>query len=92
MYIDGSIAASVTLTNITNTLLRSNRALEGASLEDGGALYLAGGISTTYNTTFADNHADRYGGAIAYRHQCFDFASLPGMTVQQMCKTSVVAI
>lgn len=78
MYIDGSTAASVTLTNITNALLSSNRAFQGASREDGGAIYFAGGISTIYNTTFADNRAARYGGAVAYKHQCFDFASLPG--------------
>lgn len=86
LYIDGSTAASVTLTNITNTLLTSNRAAQGALIEDGGAIYLSGGISTIRNTTFANNHADRYGGAIAYRHQCFDFASLPGTNVQQLCK------
>lgn len=82
LYIDSSTGAHVTLTNITNTLLKRNRAAQALSDADGGAIYLAGGISTTYNTTFADNHADRYGGAAAYRHQCPDFASLPGMIVQ----------
>ena len=76
------MAASVTLTNITNTILKSNRAAKTASNEDGGAMYLAGGVSTTYNNSFVDNNAATHGGAIAYRHQCFDFASLPGMTLR----------
>ena len=77
------MAASVTLTNITNTLLKSNRAAETDSNQDGGALYLAGGVSTTYNTSFVNNDAAQHGGAIAYRHQCFDFASLPGMMLHE---------
>lgn len=85
LYIDGLMAARVTLTNITNTLL-SNTAALTASQEDGGAIYLAGGISTTYNTSFVDNRAARYGGAIAYRHQCSGFASLPGVNVQHCAK------
>ena len=96
VYIDGSIAASVTLTNITNTNLKNNKAAQANQRGDGGAIYLAGGISTIDNTTFLENQANRYGGAIAYRHQCFDFASLPiglpGAILQQSCKTCSMTV
>ena len=96
VYVDGSTAASVTLTNITNTILKNNKAAQANHRGDGGAIYLAGGISTINNTTFLENQANRYGGAIAYRHHCFDFANvpigLPGAILQQSCKTCSMRI
>ena len=78
VYIAGTSANSVTLVNVTNTVMEFNTAYPSASSGAGGALYLDGGVTSMSNNTFGWNSAGSYGGALAYIHACFNFSSVPG--------------
>ena len=83
VYIAGTSANSVTLVNVTNTVMESNTAHPSASEGAGGALYLDGGVTSMSNNTFRWNSAGSYGGALAYIHACFNFSSVPGQLKPQ---------
>jgi len=74
VYIAGLGATTVSQTNFTNNTFLSNAA-NLISSGGGGAVYLDGGITLFNGSTFQQNTARGYGGALAYVHECF-----PGTT------------
>lgn len=92
VYVAGTSANSVTLINITHTNMESNTAYLSASEGAGGALYLDGGVTSMSNNTFRWNSAGNYGGALAYRHECFNFSSVPGHSNTKMQCTAMLCL
>ena len=74
MYIAGLGATTVSQANFTNSTFLSNAATLTSS-GGGGAVYLDGGITLFNGSTFKQNIASGYGGALVYKHECF-----PGTT------------
>ena len=76
MYIAGLGATIVSQTNFTNNTFLSNAATSaGVVSGGGGAVYLDGGITLFNGSTFQQNTASGYGGALVYIHECY-----PGAT------------
>jgi len=78
VYIAGLGATIVSQTNFTNSTFLSNAAnltSAGVLSGGGGAVYLDGGITVFNGSTFQQNNASKYGGALVYVHECF-----PGTT------------
>jgi len=74
VYIAGLGATIVSQTNFTNNTFLSNVA-NLTSSGGGGAVYLDGGITLFNGSTFKQNTASGYGGALVYVYECF-----PGAT------------
>ncbi|KAL0038989.1 hypothetical protein WJX77_004333 [Trebouxia sp. C0004] len=70
VYIAGLGATTVSQTNFTNNTFLSNAA-NLTSSGGGGAVYLDGGVTLFNGSTFQQNTASGYGGALAYVHECF---------------------
>lgn len=73
-YISGVAASVVSQTNITNSTFFLNSANESAPevvRGGGGALYLIGGVTLMNGSTFKQNSASGYGGALVYLQKCF---------------------
>jgi len=78
VYIAGLGATTVSQTNFTNSTFLANAAnltSVGVVSGGGGAVYLDGGITLFNGSTFKQNTASGYGGALVYVHECF-----PGTT------------
>ncbi len=74
VYIAGLGTGVVSQTNFTNNTFESNAANQtflGVVSGGGGALYLDGGVTLLNGSTFRQNSASGYGGALAYEHECF---------------------
>lgn len=69
MYIAGLGATIVSQTNFTNNTFLSNAA-NLTSSGGGGAVYLDGGITLFNGSTFKQNTASAYGGALVYVYEC----------------------
>ena len=52
-------------------------ALGNTGTSDGGALSITGGAAVISNSNFTSNTARYYGGAVAYRDECFSVAGKP---------------
>jgi len=74
VYIAGLGTTTVSQTNFTNSTFLSNAANLTPS-GGGGAVYLDGGITLFNGSTFEQNTASGYGGALVYVYECF-----PGAT------------
>lgn len=73
-YIAGVGASVLSQTNITNCTFQSNYANKssfGVVHGGGGAMYLDGGVTLINGSTFKQNSATGFGGALAYIHKCF---------------------
>ncbi|DBA69633.1 TPA: hypothetical protein ACH3X2_012695 [Trebouxia sp. C0005] len=77
VYIAGLGATIVSQTNFTNNTFLSNAA-NLTSSGGGGAVYLDGGITLFNGSTFKQNTASAYGGALVYVYEC------PGADPQNM--------
>ena len=75
MYIAGLGTDIVTQANLTNNIFEANAARNqsypGVVFGGGGALYLDGGVTLLNGSTFRQNGASGYGGALVYQHVCF---------------------
>ena len=78
-FIAGTSATSVTLVNITSSSLVDNSAVNTDSSGVGGGIYVDGGVSVLSNNSLTGNTAGGYGGGLAYRSQCFNSSSVPGV-------------
>lgn len=70
VYIAGLGATTVSQTNFTNSTFLSNAA-NLTSSGGGGAIFLDGGITLFNGSTFQQNSASGYGGALVYVYECF---------------------
>ena len=77
VYIAGLGANIVSQTNFTDNTFLSNAAnLTSSGVVSGppgggGAVYLDGGMTLFNGSTFQQNIASGYGGAVVYIHECF---------------------
>jgi len=72
VYIAGLGATIVSQTNFTNNTFLSNAAnLSSHPFGGGGAVYLDGGITLFNGSTFKQNTASGYGGALVYMYDSF---------------------
>lgn len=75
-YIAGLGASVLSQTNITNCTFQlnsANKSSPGVIQGGGGAVYLDGGVTLMNGSTFKQNNARGYGGALVYVRQCFRF-------------------
>ena len=70
MYVDALGSNVITQSNFTNSTFSGNAANMTAS-GSGGAAYLNGGVTLFNDSSFEQNAASGFGGALAYSHSCF---------------------
>lgn len=105
-YIAATGANVVSQTNITNSKFLLNSASRSAPRRSngvefdysggGGALYLNGGVTLMNGSTFRQNNASGYGGALVYIQECFQpgtWVHMPYTGLQQfIAKVCVVRV